>query len=165
MGRHGAKKDKKDKKVKKGKRSQASGSAQPATTVMMMPPVMAPPASAPEESSSSESMQSEDPKWEVAITPSASVVRAIPTCRLSDCLEHLHPENLDRGVTANLSHEGHLALVYVLTRTSPVVKISQLGFLVLQVIFLVMKHDIIAYHITNIDIEIAHIKYISFVIL
>lgn len=127
MGRHGAKKDKKDKKVKKG--SRRSQPSQPTAVTMMMPQVV-PPQPPAEESSSSESAQSEDPKWEVGITPSASVVRSLPTCRLSDCLEYLHPDNLDKGVTANLSHQGHLAFIYVLTRTSPMVKISQLGFLV-----------------------------------
>ena len=59
------------------------------------------------------------------ITRSASMLRLLPRCRVSESIEKMNPD-LDASYTAPLSMFGLLALLYVFTKLSPLTRIADL---------------------------------------
>lgn len=64
-----------------------------------------------------------------AISRSVTYVKTLPRLRLSEALEYIHP-SLDAAMTAQLTPHGLLALLWVMTKMTPTIKISDLRVVV-----------------------------------
>ena len=64
-------------------------------------------------------------QWEIEIHRGAKYLKTLPRVRLSEIVEAMVPD-LDAAATANLSVDGLVSILYIVTRMGPVTRISTL---------------------------------------